>query len=569
MTCTTWVRMSGLALLLSVSGAVSAMDHSFISNYEGSKTCLTCHKGKDAEVMQSTHYAWRTENTKIGYPGGGAHGMIDRFCALVGSNGMVNFYGDFGGHKVSTACGKCHVGKYLPFPDPATGQPTQAQIDGLDCLICHAEKYDMNGDGVYEEFESAGKRTLETDANGMRYWHQDHTLTAARSVGEPISAHACYRCHEHGQADPEYKRGTPFEPEYDVHAAAGMKCTDCHAVEGHKIARGSRVSDMHAWERPDVEVDCTNCHNQPHDNATYNMHTQFIACETCHIPYTSGAAIRVWAPILGVESGPLAEIPKYDSETGTYEPYSEYTDAYNQRPAYRWFNGDSSMLAEPVNDAGAWDFMPATKDTPNAKIYPFRPIQSGMIADRRGIPQMPDFDANFTMKSAMEAMADPMKAAGFMRPEGLNDQEKAMLSQFPNMFAFDKEHYLKTGNIAESVSIGLAKQAAMMSGQDPMMMSEADLIAMGSQMWSGEVAGLNLPNNANDPLYAGESDPTKITGSFISLSHAIKKDGALTCLNCHSSNSVLNFTALHYSSERAAQLKSMFQSEAKAWPVYQ
>ena len=54
----------------------------------------------------------------------------------------------------------------------------------------------------------------------------------------------------------DYKRGTPFNPEHDVHAAAGVTCTDCHKVDHHKIARGSRVTDMHAWERQNVEVDC-------------------------------------------------------------------------------------------------------------------------------------------------------------------------------------------------------------------------------------------------------------------------------------------------------------------------
>lgn len=551
-----------------ISNSSYAINHSFLQSYEGPQTCLGCHAGKLDEVMQSAHFTWRTENANIGYPGGGSHGMIDRFCALVGSNGMVNFTGDFGGHKVSTSCGKCHISQYLPFPDPQTGEFSDVQKNSVDCLICHAEKYDMNSDGVYEEFEPAGWRQLTTDEYGMSVWSQDRSLKAAQSVGEPVTAHSCYRCHEHGQADPEYKRGTPYEPEHDVHAAAGMNCTACHLVEGHKIARGSRVSDIHAWERPDVEVDCANCHTEPHENAAYNQHTQFIACETCHIPYTSGASIRAWASIFGIEEGPLANIPQYDEETGTYEPYSEYSDAYNQRPAYRWFNGQASMLAEPVNDAAAWDFMPATKDTPNAKIYPFRPIQSGMIADRNGIPGLPGFNENFTMKAGLEGMADAMKAFGFMRPEGLNEQEKAMLGQFPNMFAFEKEHYLMTGNISESISIGLAKTAAMMSGQNPAMMSTEDLIAMGSQMWSGEWAGLNLPDNQNDPTYIGDNNPLHITGSFISLNHAIKKNGALKCENCHSSQSVLDFNALSYSPERAAELKSMFQSAVQYWQLY-
>lgn len=62
--------------------------------------------------------------------------MIDRFCALVGASSMVNYYADLGGHKTSSACGKCHIADGLPFPDPATGRYTQTQTNGLDCLIC-------------------------------------------------------------------------------------------------------------------------------------------------------------------------------------------------------------------------------------------------------------------------------------------------------------------------------------------------------------------------------------------------------------------------------------------------
>ncbi|MBN2328966.1 MAG: hypothetical protein JXR73_17635 [Candidatus Omnitrophica bacterium] len=547
----------------------SEMNHSFLQQYEGSKTCAQCHGEKIDEVMDSVHYAWRTPNDKIGFPGGGSHGMIDRFCALVGSNAIVNFTGDFGGHTVSSSCGKCHISTMLPFPDPQTGEYTQTQRDSIDCLICHAEKYDMNGDGVYDEPEYAGKRTLMTDENGMRYWHQDRSLETARTVGSAVTAEACYRCHEHGQADPSYKRGTPFEPEHDVHAAAGMNCTRCHEVEDHKIARGSRVSDMHAWERQDVEVDCTNCHNAPHDESAYNMHTSFIACETCHIPYISGVARRVWTSTYGVTEGPEANIPQLDPETGMYEPYSDFLGTYDQRPSYRWFNGNSSMLAEPVHDPAAWDFQPATKETPNAKIYPFRKTVSGMVMDRKGIGMDPEFDPSFTMKAALEAMTDNLIAFGFMRPEGLTEAEKQVLANFPNLLAFDKEHYLHTGQVDEAVSIGLAKQGLMFQGQNPAAMTTEELIAIGSQMWSGSSTGLDLPDNPADPTYVDDMDPTTVTGSFISLNHAIKREGALTCENCHSSQSVLNFKALHFSDERARELMSMFDSsQVDEWNLY-
>lgn len=568
-----FVWLSAALLLTQGYAAYGGPDHSlFIQNYEGSKTCEQCHAGKIDEAMGSVHYTWRTPNDKVAWPGGGSHGMLDRFCALVGSSSIVNFNSDFGGHTTSSSCGKCHIATSLPFPDPETGLPTQAQRESIDCLICHASdgNYDMDGNGEYEELELATHRTLLTDENGMRFWHQDRSLRAAQSVGDPVTADACYRCHEHGQADPAYKRGTPYEPEHDVHSAAGMRCTQCHLVEDHKIARGSRVSDMHAWERQDVEVDCSNCHGtSPHtSNPSYNNHTGFIACETCHIPVTSGVGRRVWTSAYGMTEGPESNVPQFDPATGAWEPYSDFRGTYDQRPVYRWFNGNASMLAEPVEDPDAWDSRPATKDSPNAKIYPFRQTVSGMVMDRKGISMDPEFDERFTMLSALRGMQDSLIAFGFMRPEGLTPQEEAVLGMFPNLIAFDKEHYFRTGNVADAASLGIGKQMMLFGGQNPASMTPEELIAMGAQGWSGSPTGLDLPDNPNDPTYMNDMDPTTVTGSFISLNHAIKKDGALACVNCHSSNSVLDFKALHYSDERAEELMSFFDTTVNSWLNY-
>lgn len=546
-------------------------DHAgrFGASYRGSASCLECHPGKDAEVMASVHYTWRTTNSHLAYPGGGAHGMIDRFCGLVGSSAMVNYFADLGAYKDSGACGKCHVGDSLPFPNPATGQYTQSQKDGVDCLICHASEgnYDMNGDGLYTDADSdAGHRLLTTNSvTGRRAWFQDRSLRAAESVGGKVGVAQCLRCHEHGQAAPDYKRGTPFTPQHDVHAAAGLLCTDCHKEDHHKIARGSRVTDMHAWERQNVEVDCANCHSgsAPHKSpalAMLNQHASLIACETCHIPWTSGAARRIWAPTFGVTNGPEANVPVFDAAIGQFKPHSTYSTAYNQRPAYRWFNGNESMLAEPLHDVNAWDSRVATKATSGAKIYPFRPIVNGMVMDRRGFGYDPNYNANFTMLAAMDAMAGPLKQMGFMRPSGLTPQERAVLAQFPNLLSFDVETYTRTGDIREAINVGLGRMGMMMAGQDAFGMPASALAAAGANFWSGDVLGLDLPNNPMDPLFDPQAPPTEPTGSFISLSHAIKRDGALSCADCHAPAGVMDFKALSYPPGQIAYLQGLLQA---------
>lgn len=539
----------------------------FGPSFAGSASCLECHASKADEVMSSTHYLWRTPNPKLAYPGGGSHGMVDRFCALVGASAMVNYYADLGQHKGSSACGKCHIADQLPFPDPATGKFSKAQVDGLDCLICHASEnnYDMTGEGQYtaEDADATHRALTTNELSGRRRWFQDRSLRAAESVGGKVGTAQCLRCHEHGQAAPDYKRGTPFAPQHDVHAAAGLSCTDCHKVDHHKMARGSRVTDMHAWERPNVEVDCANCHNAkaPHKNpalAVLNDHTSSIACETCHIPWTSGASRRIWASTFGVAEGPEAEIPKLDPATGLYEPYSVYSPEYNQRPAYRWFNGSVSMLAEPMDDANAWNSKVATRATPGAKIYPFRYIVSGMVMDRRGFGYDPNYDSRFTMLAAMDAMAGPLKQMGFMRPEGLNAAERAVLAQYPNLLNFDKETYVRTGSVRDAVHVGLGRLGLMMAGQDAFGLPAETAAMIGAGFWSGDVLGMDLPNNMMDPTFDPQAPPTQVTGSFISLSHAIKRNGALSCTDCHAPGGVMDYKALSYTPERAAHLASLY-----------
>lgn len=553
--------------LLSAMPGHAVSHYGFFGSYNGPSTCEKCHPGKVDEVLGGIHYTWRTPNPNLAYPGGGSHGMLDRFCALVGSSAMVNYYGDLAGHQGSAACGKCHVGDTPPLPNPSTGQYSSAQKTGIDCLICHAADghYDMNGDGIYDarDDNAANRALLTNSVTGARYWFQDRSLWAAESVGGPVSNGACLRCHEHGMGAPDYKRGTPYDAAHDVHAAAGMLCTDCHKVDHHQIARGSRVCDMHGWEMQSVEVDCVQCHTAtPHTpaNSQYNQHTAFIACETCHIPWASGATRRVWASTLGVTNGPESSIPAYYPDRGVWEPYSAYsTPAYGVRPVYRWFNGGASMLAEPVNDPGAWDFKPAGQATPGAKIYPFRPIVSGMVVDRRGLGPMPDFDSRFTMLAAMDAMRTPLIRFGFMRPAGLTDAERQVLAQYPNLLVFDLENYVKTGNVAESVDIGMGRLAMLMEGATNVYSAPApQLAAVGTNLWSGQATGLDLPNNPMSPTYIAGGDPTQATGSYISLNHAIKSgDQALHCADCHSPKSVLDFNALGYASAQAAHLEQM------------
>jgi hypothetical protein len=534
--------------------------------YTGPESCLLCHAGKDTELMDSIHYTWRTTNPKMAYPGGGSHGMVDRFDGTVGANATINYYADLGADG-AVACGKCHVAQSPPLPNALTGKYTQAQKDGLNCLICHATpgNYDMNADGLYDPADgSALNRKLQTGAGGQRAWSLDESLRAAESVGPRVTAAVCLRCHEPQQGDPNYRRGTPYHESADVHAAAGMNCTACHPVAGHKIARGSTVVDLHGWERQDVEVDCANCHGtKPHpewpDNPAfvpYNEHVAYISCQTCHIPWVSGISRQVYTSTAGVTNGPEASVPKLDSATGQWKPHTELSGRV--RPVYRWFNGDSSMFGEALNDSSAWDSKVATRYTPRAKVYPFRNLVSGLVFDQAGLTGNAGFDPQFTLAGAIEKNEAYLKKMGFLREAGLNAKEKAALEKIPNLLSFEKEEYTRSGNLKEAIDIGLGRQAMLRAGLDPFTASTADLRTWGAREWSGTFLGLDIPDNSLDPLYNANDGPTQVVGSLISLNHAVDLTTAYKCKDCHSGSSVLDFKALSYTPAQADYLKTMF-----------
>lgn len=528
-------------------------------SYAGPASCTQCHGGKVEEVMDSVHYTWRTPNPRMAYPGGGSHGMIDRVDGLVGANAANNYFADL--REGAVACGKCHTGHNVPLPNIQTGQYSQEQKDGLDCLICHAadNSYDMDGDGqMTAKDESALFRKLSKDPKtGQPVWLQDRSLRAAESVGARVTVGACLRCHEPGQGAPDYRRGTPYHPSTDVHAAAGMLCTSCHQVSGHKIARGSRVADLHAWERPNVEVDCKQCHGaRPHPEwptnpafVPYNEHSQYISCQTCHIPAVSGVARQAW-----YSGNPTNSAPEFDPVAGIWEPEIQYTPMV--RPEYRWFNGDTSMNAEPLHDATAWDFKVATKATPGAMIYPFRKLVNGLVFDAKGLEG--GGTNAYTLAAAVDANATYLKKMGFLRAEGLTAAERAVLEKTPNLLTFEKEEYVRTGNVKEAVNLGLGRMALLQAGKNPFTASPAEVSAAGAKLWSGELAGLDVPVNPNDPKFNAARKES--TGSFISVNHGVVRNEAFRCAQCHSENSVMDFEALSYTPEEAAWLQTLFKN---------
>ena len=541
--------------------------------YEGPKTCLTCHKEievtdaltgqkKTVDLMDnmtgSVHYLFFSKRHPNVYGFNGkladnfAMGKIDRPCPKPGSFAMTAWAALVvldNGDTLSEGCGQCHIGgQYAaPLGELMPGYRTSdEEKDAVDCLICHAAAYDMN------------RKQVVVDDNGRARWDQDRSLRAALSVTKPTAA-ACLRCHQHNMggdiyidttysafhqsltnlgrqrprvAHPGSKRGTPFNPAWDVHAAAGMDCVECHTTEGHMIAKGTHTTTMMANDLPDVEVACEKCHTDtPHaankETADYlNAHVEKIACQTCHIPnlHPDNATYRDFSK------------PEFEEHPGIWV----YSDVLKETEpgkgiVYAWWNGDATFLGNPIGD------------NPNGKnLYSFyKPTHIW--------PEFADYDYAGWYENVMRPIAKggrPSKLYAMKLFNGRQDIDLQNMGPFGGMYLpYNLPTYYKTGNPdqAASVEMGHSMMDRMYGWMFKIYMMDRFMSYMDIDNW-------------NTGAYDDAKNNRKVEARWIpqdallEISHAIRRDGALTCDRCHSSTGILDFKALGYDESEAAAL---------------
>lgn len=542
--------------------------------YEGPETCLRCHKqisvvdaatgdSKSVDLKQnllkSAHYRFFTERHPNVYGFNGAladnfpMGKIDRPCPKPGSFAMTAWAAFVvlkNGDTLSEGCGQCHIGgEYAaPMGEIMPGyNTTQEEWEAVDCLICHSVAYDMN------------RKQVVADDNGRTRWDQDRSLKAAMAVARPVAA-ACLRCHQHNlggdiyidEEHPEYnesqlnlgtnrprirhpgsKRGTPFTPEWDVHAAAGMDCIDCHTTEGHLIAKGTHTTTMMANDLPDVEVACVNCHDkEPHGENEelddyLNAHTEKIACQTCHIPslHPDNATYRDFAK------------PTFEEDPGIWI----YTDVLKEtQPGtgiiYAWWNGDGSFLGNPIGD------------NPNGEgRYSFyRPTHVW--------PEYVDFDYTGWYEHTMRPVAQngrPSKLYAMKRFNGRQHIDLQNMGPFGGMYLpYNLPTYYTTGDPDKAAEVEMAKSMMkrMYGWMFKFYLMDAFMAYMDVPTW-------------NTGAYDDASHIRKVAARWIpqdaslEISHAIRREGALSCNRCHAPDGILDFKALGYSDEDAESLR--------------
>lgn len=452
-----------------------------LAGYDGVQTCVSCHPNTLKEIVGSVHWNLAAPVRNVaGLPDGSWWGMVNRECALAGSTSGANWVSATDGRfSVQAAgCGVCHIGG-LPAPPTPGKTATPAEMNTVDCLVCHARDYDWQK-----------RATLVTDSTGT-HWGADTSLKAALSVTKTPTTEACLRCHEHSFSR-DYKRGTPYSPENDVHAKAGLTCTRCHITQHHRIAKGMYESDMVANDLPDVPVTCSNCHGEsPHKGLNaqrLNAHVAKVACQTCHIPRVSGIVYENWGtPVKDDAHGAISELSKYDSIPSNPALYVPTDSIRMGHPSYVWRVANTKGAAP----AQSWmAFATADINTPGAKIFPVRALTQVMLFDKQ--LKMWQVPGMAFMKS------DPQMA------------------QFPMLLAPNREVYNRTGDVKAAIDAGMK--------------------AMGVE-WSGAWMAMKVPGT-----------------SYISVNHGIKAAG-LSCNSCHSPHGVIDFKALGFSPEQVKELE--------------
>jgi len=356
-----------LALVAAPASARKTYSHQkYFEHYEGTKTCLKCHKKQAQSFFHSQHYQWEGTAPQIV----NAHGMklgkrntINDFC----TNPMANWIGlirNSRGEILSKGCSKCHAG----LGEIPSSRMSKEQLENVDCLICHASGY---------------RRDLYKNPDGSLQWkpilwkNQVGMDSVAKRISLPKRV-MCLRCHSASGGGANYKRGdleytlTECDSSFDVHMAKDgndLQCVDCHAGEDHRI-RG-RGADLSGSDMPSNPLSCDdgNCHDRaPHDAQILNIHAKRVYCTVCHVPtfakHDPTDMVRDWST------------PHYNEEKDKYGP--TITFGKDVKPVYAWFNGTTweQLPKTPVrklSDGSVGMMVPqGSRSDPKARIYPFK-----------------------------------------------------------------------------------------------------------------------------------------------------------------------------------------------------
>jgi hypothetical protein len=300
------------------------------------------------------HYQWQAtapDNINSTALQGKINSAINAYC--------INIAGNWGAQ-----CGFCHVGRGA---QPVyTTSPTTAQLDNIDCLMCHNEAYAL------------ARVRLSTTSLGPPSGTSQATLDSyVRTVGKPTRK-TCLKCHAYGGGGDALKRGdissmqgATTDGNFDVHMATSrgnMTCQTCHKFVNHKVT--GKGSDLQSTDYA-AEIKCATsaCHSTRqtggHATTAVNKHITRVACQTCHVPvFGKGIATEM----------------ERDWRVRKTNGHPSNVTATNVKPTWKFWNRKTWNYLKGNTGrynatTGAWETVQLqgsiTGDTTN-KLYPFK-----------------------------------------------------------------------------------------------------------------------------------------------------------------------------------------------------
>lgn len=356
-------------ILFVLAAVVQAREYShakYVEKYEGTQTCLQCHRQEAENFFYSQHYQWQgpapnivnAKNRKLG-----KINTLNDFCTSPRGN-WIGLARNSRGDILSRGCSACHPGLgKLP-----SEKISQEQLENIDCLICHAAGYRR------ELYEKAGggfewKPILWKNPEGLN--------SIAQRIALPTRA-TCLRCHSASGGGPNFKRGdleyklADCDKDFDVHMASSgkdMQCVTCHAGKDHRVrGRGADLSGTDLPAQP-LSCDSRECHGStPHKAEALNHHLSRVYCTTCHVPRFAKSdatdMARDWSR------------PVYHQDLDKYT--ADITLTKDVKPVYAWYNGSTreQLPGEPVQrlaDGSVGIMVPqGSRHDPKARIYAFK-----------------------------------------------------------------------------------------------------------------------------------------------------------------------------------------------------
>lgn len=317
----------------------------YLSGSDVTRACLECHPDASTQVMGTTHWTWESKPFDVAWRDEpvtvGKINQINNFCISSVGN--------------QKKCMSCHVG--YDWQENAPYDFSNA--DNVDCLVCHAD------------ITAYAKGDYGNPVEGI------DLVAAAQSVRLPTRDN-CGQCHFDGGGGNGVKHGDLDESLYfpsenlDVHMGRlNFACTDCHQTEDHVI-RGRLVAD-NITVSPREQVACTDCHAlAPHDDDRINLHTQSVACQTCHVP-----SMALKNPTKTYWDWSTAGQDRPDDHFTYLKIKGSFIYERDLTPNYMWFNGNLSyryLVGDKIDPSQpTYINLPAGDiDDEQAKIFPFK-----------------------------------------------------------------------------------------------------------------------------------------------------------------------------------------------------